>query len=68
MLRSKIRAYIDLSPLTREEVRNAMEVTENTLSSWCTGKAKPTLEKAFKLSRLLGVTVEDLYEWREDDE
>lgn len=67
MLKSRIRAYIDLSPLTREEVRKTMEVTENTLSSWCTGKAIPSLEKAFKLSRLLGVTVEDLYEWREEE-
>lgn len=42
-------------------------VSANTLSNWATGKAIPSLEKAFKLSRILKVSVEDLYEYKEDN-
>lgn len=68
MLRSRIKAYIELSPLTREEIMIKMNVSNNTISSWCTGKSRPSLEDTFKLSRLLSVTVEDLYEYVEEDE
>ncbi|MCM3216082.1 helix-turn-helix domain-containing protein [Niallia taxi] len=45
-----------------------MEVSRNTLSNWRTGKAYPSVPKLFKLSRLLGVTVEDLYEYRKGNQ
>lgn len=67
MLKSKVKAYIELSDINRQEVRRVMKVSENTLSNWCTGKNHPSLENVFKLSRLLGVTVEDLYEYKEDN-
>jgi putative transcriptional regulator len=67
MLRSKIRAYMELNNVTRKQIRDVLQVSENTLSNWNTGKSFPPLEKAFKLSRLLGVTVEELYEYKEDD-
>lgn len=67
MLISKIKFYIDISPYNREEIKKEMGVSTNTISSWCTGKSRPPLEEAFKLSRLLGVTVEDLYEYKEDN-
>nr|WP_203289864.1 helix-turn-helix domain-containing protein [Metabacillus sp. cB07] len=66
MLISKIKPYIELSPYTREEIRKQMGVSNNTISLWCSGKSRPNLEDAFKLSRLLGVTVEDLYDYSED--
>ncbi|MGN7942862.1 helix-turn-helix transcriptional regulator [Metabacillus sp. 22489] len=66
MLVSKIKGYIELSPLSRDEIRKAMNVSNNTISAWCSGKSRPSLEDAFKLSRLLNVTVEDLYEYKEE--
>ena len=66
MLISKIKAYIELSPYSREEIKKYMGISENTISAWCSGKSRPTLNDAFKLSRRLGVTVEDLYEYKED--
>nr|WP_220040927.1 helix-turn-helix transcriptional regulator [Niallia circulans] len=57
---------IELSDYDRYKIREIMDVSENTLSNWCTGKSIPSLEKAFKLSRLLGVTVEDLYHYTDD--
>ncbi|MCP3738833.1 hypothetical protein NLX69_04045 [Rossellomorea sp. BNER] len=37
------------------------------MSLWRSGKSIPSVEKSFKLSRLLGVTVEDLFEWKDDE-
>lgn len=45
-----------------------MGVTANTLSNWSTGKSRPTIENAYKLSRLLGKAVEDLFEYVEEEE
>ena len=66
MLISKIKVYIEISPFSREEIKSYMGVSENTISAWCSGKSRPPLEDAFKLSRKLGVTLEDLYEYKED--
>lgn len=61
MLKSNIKGYIELSPYSREELMELLQVSRNTISAWSSGKSYPPLEKAFYLSRLLGVTVEDLY-------
>lgn len=67
MMKSKIGQLLKESPLKREFIMKELDISANTLSNWATGKAIPSLQKAFKLSRLLGVTIEDLYEWKNDD-
>jgi putative transcriptional regulator len=67
MLKSKIRLCIEMSEITREEISKRMGISRNQLSNYSSGKSFPTMEKAFQLSRLLGVSVEDLYEYKEDD-
>jgi putative transcriptional regulator len=67
MLISNIGRKIDESPFKNEYVMNYMEVSRNTLSNWRTGKTYPPIEKAFKLSRLLGCSVEDLFIYKEDN-
>lgn len=67
MLKSNIGILLKRSPYKREYIQKYMDVSANTLSNWSTGKSKPTIEDAYKLSRLLGVTVEDLYEYKEDN-
>ncbi|MED5102419.1 helix-turn-helix transcriptional regulator [Niallia circulans] len=66
MLKSNIGWLLKNSPIKREFIMKELGVSANTLSNWATGKAIPSLEKAFKLSRILKVTVEDLYEYKED--
>lgn len=67
MLVSKIGDCIKNSPYSRDYIKSQMKVSANTLSNWSTGKSIPSAEHLFKLSRLLGVTVEDLYEYKEED-
>lgn len=66
MLKSKVKAYIEFSELSRDEIKKEMVISTNTLSAWSSGKSRPNLEQAFKLSRLLNCTVEDLWEYIED--
>jgi putative transcriptional regulator len=69
MLISNIGELIKKSPYKRDYIRGYMNnISANTLSNWCTGKTHPSAEELFRLSRFLGVTVEDLYEYKEDEE
>ncbi|MER2057226.1 MAG: helix-turn-helix domain-containing protein [Niallia sp.] len=68
MLESRIKGLIELSKYNRQQIMKIMKVSETTLSNWSTGKSIPSLEKAYKLSRLLGVTVEELYHYTDEDE
>ena len=68
MLICKVGEQIKKSPYSREYIKKQMHVSANTLSNWSTGKSIPSVEHLFKLSRLLGVTVEDLYEYVEEEE
>lgn len=63
MFVSKIGDAIKKSPYNRRYIRKYMgDITENTLSNWCTGKTYPKAPDLFKLAKLLGVKVDDLYE------
>jgi transcriptional regulator with XRE-family HTH domain len=62
MLKSNIGDLIKKSKFKREYIMKELNVSANTLSNWSTGKSIPSLEKAFQLSDLLGVKVDDLYE------
>ncbi|MGM9925214.1 MAG: helix-turn-helix transcriptional regulator [Bacillus sp. (in: firmicutes)] len=39
--------------------------TPNTISNWCTGKSFPSVKELFDLADILGVKVDDLYEWED---
>lgn len=59
---------IDESPYKRKYIQDYMKVSRNTLSNWVTGKSTPTARDLFKLAHLLGVKVDDFYEWEEEEE
>jgi putative transcriptional regulator len=62
MLISRIGALLRVSKYRREYIIKELEITQNTLSNWVTGKTYPTIDKAYILAELLGVKVDDLYE------
>lgn len=61
MLKSNIRDLINQSPYKREYIQKQMNISANTLSNWCTGRSKPSVDDLFKLAKLLNVKVDDLY-------
>jgi len=66
-LKSNIGDVIDRSPYKRDEIMQYFSKSRNTISSWCTGKSYPTTKELFQLAKLLGVKVDDLYKWEEED-
>lgn len=60
-MESKINEWILKSGYKKKHLANELEVSQEQLSRWISMKSYPPLKKAFKLSRLLGCTVEDLW-------
>ncbi len=61
-MKSKIGYWIDKRGLKSKFVANKMEVSQEQVSKWRNGKSYPRVDKLFKLAKLLGVKVDDLYE------
>ncbi|MEM4996337.1 MULTISPECIES: helix-turn-helix transcriptional regulator [Priestia] len=62
--RLKMR-FLELE-LQQQDIAEKMNESKQTISLWSTGKKQPTLKKAFKLARILGCTIEDLWDYEED--
>jgi transcriptional regulator with XRE-family HTH domain len=65
-LKSNIGKLINESPYKREYIRKRYGKSANTISNWCTGKSYPSHAEMWDLAELLGVKVDDLYDWVED--
>lgn len=61
-MKSKIGELIDAKGLKRKYIADQLGVTREMVSRWVVGKSYPRLDKAFKLAKILGVKVDDLYE------
>lgn len=66
MVISQIGHWIKVSPYTRPEIQEEFDISANTLSNWCTGNTYPSVPQLFKLANMLGVTVNDMYVYKED--
>jgi ribosome-binding protein aMBF1 (putative translation factor) len=51
--------------VTQEELSAKLGVTQQSISSWIVGRAKPTPERMAVLEDLLGIPMRD---WTEEDE
>lgn len=67
-LKSNIGWMIDRSKYDREFIRKRYGKSANTVSSWCTGKNFPSAPILWDLAELLGVKVDDLYTYEEEEE
>lgn len=47
---------------SQEFVARQMDVSRQTIINWEDGKSVPTVDKAIRLSKIFGVTVEELME------
>ena len=61
-----IRATRGAAGMTQAEVARHIGVTRQTLIAIEQGKYSPSLELAFQLSRLFGVTIDDLFQYPTD--
>jgi putative transcriptional regulator len=62
MVVCNIGKIIKQSPYKREYIEKYLGVSRNTLSNWCTGRTYPSVPQIIKLSELLNVKFEEMYE------
>lgn len=67
VLHCHLREIINDKGLKQTKLAEKMRVSKQTMSAWSTGRITPPLESAFKLARMLECTVEELWEYVEDD-
>ena len=60
-----IRAARESAGLTQAELASRVGVTRQTLLAIEQGKYSPTLELAFQISRVFGVSLDDLFHYPE---
>ncbi|QBP06971.1 XRE family transcriptional regulator [Virgibacillus phage Mimir87] len=59
-----INVWIAKSEMSKKEVAEKMAVSQTVLSRWANGHSMPSVNNLFKLAKLLGCKVDDLYEDR----
>ena len=56
----KIKEYRKQCCMTQDQLAGALDVTQNAVCQWETGKRVPSLEMLIKLSDLFGCTIDEL--------
>ena len=60
MLGDNIRKYRKLNNMSQDELAEKLEVTRQSISLWETGQTQPSLENIIALSKLFGVSTDEL--------
>lgn len=59
------RLRFDRGEMTQEALARACGVTRQTIIALEAGRYTPSLELAFRIARTFGVSVEDVFQWKE---
>jgi putative transcriptional regulator len=62
---NRVRDLRETYGLTQADLGEAIGVTRHTIIAIEQGRYSPSLESAFRISRLFGVGVEDVFGWKE---
>ncbi len=62
-MKNRVRELRERKGLTQEELARMVGVTRQTIIAIEKGKYDPSLRLAFKLAKVFGVRIEDLFEW-----
>ncbi len=64
---NRVKELRTAAGLRQEDLARCVRVSRQTIISIESGRYSPSLELAWRLSRTLGVTIEDLFVFGEDD-
>ncbi|MBO1583234.1 helix-turn-helix domain-containing protein [Bacillus sp. XF8] len=67
VLRSKIGDLLKNSGLKGRWVTQQLNISQNQMSNYVTGKSYPPVDKAFELAKIFGCKVDDLYEVQKEN-
>ncbi len=59
------RLRFDANEMTQQQLADAVGVTRQTIAAIEQNKYSPSLEAAFRIARLFGLTVDALFHWEE---
>jgi putative transcriptional regulator len=62
---NRVRELRDAQEMTQAALGEAIGVTRHTIIAIEQGRYSPSLESAFRISRVFGVGVEDVFGWKE---
>lgn len=60
-IRQNLKAYREAKGITQFELSNILGSTPTTVASWEQGKSLPSVQMLYHLSRLYGVSMNDIY-------
>lgn len=60
------RLRFDAGEMTQKDLADRVGVTRQTLLAIENGKYSPTLDLAFRIARVFGVGLDDVFTWHED--
>ena len=66
-MKNRIEAIRKERGIRQEELAKALGVSRQTISSLENGRYNPSIQLAFKLARYLGMTIEEVFIYEEDD-
>lgn len=64
-IRNRVRALRERQSITQAELGEAIGVTRQTIAAIEQSRYSPSLESAFRIARLFGTGVEDVFFWDE---
>jgi transcriptional regulator with XRE-family HTH domain len=59
---NKLQAVLKKQGRSQLWLANQLDITTSTMSTWCTNRSQPSLEKLFKVAEILNVEVTELLE------
>ena len=65
-MNNKIKVFRAMHDMTQEELARRVGVTRRTVNSIERGKYNPSIEVAFRIARLFGVPLEDVFLYEDE--
>lgn len=67
-MKNKVKVYRAIHDLTQEELAQKIGVTRQTVLAIEKGKYSPSLDLAFKMAKIFGVAIEDIFTYEAPQE
>ncbi|PWR71684.1 helix-turn-helix transcriptional regulator [Methanospirillum lacunae] len=67
-MKNKIRIYRAIHALTQEELARLIGVTRKTVNTIERGKYNPSVDIAYRMAKIFGITIEELFCFEEEGE
>lgn len=64
-MKNRLKVYRATLNMTQEELAEKAHVTRQTIISIESGKYEPSIQLAFKLAKIFGVRIEDIFVYEE---